>query len=80
MSYEEYLATKDQTEIYYAVMTRDHKYRYICDGWPIKSPTNASLYDAPEDVAKYGGRVYEGDVIEPIVFSRSCYSRRRAGC
>lgn len=62
MTYEDYLATKDQTEIYYAVMTKNGRYRHICDGWPMKNPINASLYDSVSDVLTYG-TLYDGDVI-----------------
>jgi hypothetical protein len=78
MTYAAYTTTCEQTEIYYAVMTPKGYYRYICDGWPMRLPTSATLYDAPEDVARFNAYVDTGagDVIEPVVFTHDCYAYR----
>jgi hypothetical protein len=65
----------DQTDIYYVILTARGRYRHDCDGWEMRSPTWATLYDSPEDAARYA-RLHPGDTIEPIVFTRRYYMQR----
>ena len=61
------------TESYFAVVTPRGRYRYVCDGAEMRRPM--SLYDSLADVARYG-RVYKGDVVEPVVFTSRYWIKR----